>query len=176
MFISGSDTNTLTVTMQWAMVELFLDPKKMQKVSTKLAANLGSKEFVKKTDLVQLPYLQAVSSERDTTIAPNDFANTPSSLPPTVTELTLLPSTVALFLMSHPLSPTSPLPPPHNAVPPMRSAGRAVPGASARRRARGGGGKAKSSLELGCWAGPPPTPPGPACNWARTRAAVRLGR
>ncbi|GJN33811.1 hypothetical protein PR202_gb22436 [Eleusine coracana subsp. coracana] len=37
------------------MAELLRHPEKMQKVRTELEANLGSKEFVEETDLVQLP-------------------------------------------------------------------------------------------------------------------------
>lgn len=61
MFISGSDTSALTV--QWAMAQLLRHPDKMEKVRAELAANLSSKEFVEESDLVQLPYVQAVVKE-----------------------------------------------------------------------------------------------------------------
>ncbi|GJN13201.1 hypothetical protein PR202_ga31545 [Eleusine coracana subsp. coracana] len=61
MFVAGSDTSALTV--QWAMAQLLRHPDKMQKVHTELAANLGSKEFVEESDLVQLPYIKAVVKE-----------------------------------------------------------------------------------------------------------------
>ncbi|KAL6846258.1 hypothetical protein ACP4OV_023706 [Aristida adscensionis] len=61
MFISGSDTSTVTV--QWAMAELLRHPEKMSKVRAELAASLGSKDFVEDGDLDKLPYLQAVVKE-----------------------------------------------------------------------------------------------------------------
>ncbi|KAE8791114.1 Cytochrome P450 76C4 [Hordeum vulgare] len=63
MFIAASDTSTVTV--QWAMAQLLRHPEKMDKVRNELSACLaiGSSEFVKESDLDNLPYLHAVVKE-----------------------------------------------------------------------------------------------------------------
>ncbi|KAM3393585.1 hypothetical protein ACQJBY_014358 [Aegilops geniculata] len=63
MFIAASDTSTVTV--QWAMAQLLRHPEKMKKVRNELAACLGvgSSDFVKESDLDNLPYLHAVVKE-----------------------------------------------------------------------------------------------------------------
>ena len=61
MFIAASDTSTVTV--QWAMAQLLRHPEKMEKVRNELAGCLGSSEFVKESDLENLPYLDAVVTE-----------------------------------------------------------------------------------------------------------------
>ncbi|KAF7087963.1 hypothetical protein CFC21_091119 [Triticum aestivum] len=63
MFIAASDTSTVTV--QWAMAQLLRHPEKMKNVRNELAACLGvtSSDFVKESDLDNLPYLHAVVKE-----------------------------------------------------------------------------------------------------------------
>ncbi|XBI87146.1 hypothetical protein VPH35_025278 [Triticum aestivum] len=63
MFIAASDTSTVTV--QWAMAQLLRHPEKMKKVRNELGACLvvGSSDFVKESDLDNLPYLHAVVKE-----------------------------------------------------------------------------------------------------------------
>ncbi|XP_044969023.1 cytochrome P450 76M5-like [Hordeum vulgare subsp. vulgare] len=63
MFIAASDTSTVTV--QWAMAQLLRHPEKMDKVRNELSACLavGSSDFVKESDLDNLPYLHAVVKE-----------------------------------------------------------------------------------------------------------------
>ncbi|KAF7012880.1 hypothetical protein CFC21_027028 [Triticum aestivum] len=64
MFIAASDTSTVTV--QWAMTQLLRHPEKMDKVRNELATCLaaGSSDFVKESDLDNLPYLHAVVRRR----------------------------------------------------------------------------------------------------------------
>ncbi|KAF7005523.1 hypothetical protein CFC21_020639 [Triticum aestivum] len=63
MFIAASDTSTVTV--QWAMAQLLRHPEKMEKVRHELRAcvGVGSNDFVKESDLDNLPYLHAVVKE-----------------------------------------------------------------------------------------------------------------
>uniref|UniRef100_A0A453A7C6 Uncharacterized protein n=1 Tax=Aegilops tauschii subsp. strangulata TaxID=200361 RepID=A0A453A7C6_AEGTS len=63
MFIAASDTSTVTV--QWAMAQLLRHPEKMDKVRNELATCLaaGSSDFVRESDLDNLPYLHAVVKE-----------------------------------------------------------------------------------------------------------------
>ncbi|KAM3373523.1 hypothetical protein ACQJBY_020141 [Aegilops geniculata] len=63
MFIAASDTSTVTV--QWAMAQLLRHPEKMEKVRNELATCLGvgSSDFVKESDIDNLPYLHAVVKE-----------------------------------------------------------------------------------------------------------------
>ncbi|GJN20264.1 hypothetical protein PR202_gb07619 [Eleusine coracana subsp. coracana] len=61
MFIAASDTSTVTV--QRALAQLLRHPEKMEKLRAELVARLGFNEFIKATDLDDLPYLQAVVKE-----------------------------------------------------------------------------------------------------------------
>ncbi|GJM91621.1 hypothetical protein PR202_ga08016 [Eleusine coracana subsp. coracana] len=61
MFIAASDTSTVTV--QRALAELLRHPEKMEKLRAELVARLGFNDFIKDTDLDELPYLQAVVKE-----------------------------------------------------------------------------------------------------------------
>ncbi|TVT99542.1 hypothetical protein EJB05_55080, partial [Eragrostis curvula] len=61
MFVVATDTSTVTV--QRALAQLLRLPEKMEKVNAELAACLGSSDFVRESDLYNLPYLQAVVKE-----------------------------------------------------------------------------------------------------------------
>ncbi|KAJ0797672.1 putative cytochrome P450 [Helianthus annuus] len=62
LFIVGTDT--LSSTLEWAMVELIHNPSKLEKACfeiTKLMEN--KKNIIQESDIPQLPYLQAVIKE-----------------------------------------------------------------------------------------------------------------
>ncbi|KAF5811725.1 putative geraniol 8-hydroxylase [Helianthus annuus] len=62
LFITGTDT--LSSTLEWAMVELIHNPSKLEKACfeiTKLMEN--KKNIIQESDIPQLPYLQAVIKE-----------------------------------------------------------------------------------------------------------------
>ncbi|CAM0912371.1 unnamed protein product [Alopecurus aequalis] len=61
MLAAGSDTMSLTV--EWAMAELLRNPGVMAKVRAEIENSLGGKETVDETDAESLPYLQAVAKE-----------------------------------------------------------------------------------------------------------------
>ncbi|CAL4946654.1 unnamed protein product [Urochloa decumbens] len=61
VFSAGSDT--ISITVEWAMAELLRNPVEMAKVRAELEAALGSKEAVEEADAAGLPYLQAVVKE-----------------------------------------------------------------------------------------------------------------
>ncbi|KAL6878329.1 hypothetical protein ACP4OV_012499 [Aristida adscensionis] len=61
LFITGSDT--VTVTVEWAMAELLRHPSIMAKVRTEIAGALGGKDTVEEPDAASLPYLNAVVKE-----------------------------------------------------------------------------------------------------------------
>ncbi|CAL4960556.1 unnamed protein product [Urochloa decumbens] len=62
MFAAGSDT--IAITVEWAMAELLRNPGEMAKVRAEIeGAGLGSEEAVEETDAAGLPYLQAVVKE-----------------------------------------------------------------------------------------------------------------
>uniref|UniRef100_A0A453QNU3 Cytochrome P450 76C4 n=1 Tax=Aegilops tauschii subsp. strangulata TaxID=200361 RepID=A0A453QNU3_AEGTS len=61
LFSAGSDTMALTV--EWAMAELLRNPGVMAKVRTEIDDTLGGKETIGETDAAGLPYLQAVVKE-----------------------------------------------------------------------------------------------------------------
>jgi cytochrome P450 len=58
VFITGSDT--ITVTMEWAMAELLRNPGAMARVHAEIGGALGGKETIGEADAASLPYLQAV--------------------------------------------------------------------------------------------------------------------
>ncbi|XP_047077158.1 geraniol 8-hydroxylase-like [Lolium rigidum] len=61
LFIAGSDTSSITV--EWAMVELLRNPSSMTKAHEEIAQVIGSGRSVEESDIDQLPYLQAVVKE-----------------------------------------------------------------------------------------------------------------
>ncbi|XP_048541481.1 cytochrome P450 76M5-like [Triticum urartu] len=61
LFSAGSDTMALTV--EWAMAELLRNPGVMAKVRAEISDALGGKETIGETDAAGLPYLQAVVKE-----------------------------------------------------------------------------------------------------------------
>ncbi|WVZ92571.1 hypothetical protein U9M48_038622 [Paspalum notatum var. saurae] len=61
VFAAGSDT--IAVTVEWAMAELLRNPSVMAKAREEIHGALGSKETVEEPDAVSLPYLLAVVKE-----------------------------------------------------------------------------------------------------------------
>ncbi|XP_037423224.1 cytochrome P450 76M5-like [Triticum dicoccoides] len=61
LFTAGSDT--MAITVEWAMAELLRNPGVMAKVRAELDDTLGGKETIVETDVAGLPYLQAVVKE-----------------------------------------------------------------------------------------------------------------
>ncbi|RCV31432.1 hypothetical protein SETIT_6G176700v2 [Setaria italica] len=61
VFVAGSDT--IAITVEWAMAELLRNPSIMAKVRMELDGVLGDKETVQEPDVASLPYLQAVVKE-----------------------------------------------------------------------------------------------------------------
>ncbi|XP_031484900.1 cytochrome P450 76T24-like [Nymphaea colorata] len=61
MFTAGTDSGSSTI--EWAMAELLLNPKKMETVRLELKQIIGKDRVVQETDIQQLPYLQAVVKE-----------------------------------------------------------------------------------------------------------------
>ncbi|PAN35749.1 hypothetical protein PAHAL_6G231300 [Panicum hallii] len=61
VFAAGSDT--IAITVEWAMAELLRNPSTMAKVRAELDGAFGSKETVEEPDAASLPYLQAVVKE-----------------------------------------------------------------------------------------------------------------
>ncbi|KAL6858796.1 hypothetical protein ACP4OV_017798 [Aristida adscensionis] len=61
VFVAGSDT--ISVTVEWAMAELLRNPGIMAKVRTEIRDALGDKDAVEEPDAASLPYLKAVVKE-----------------------------------------------------------------------------------------------------------------
>ncbi|KAB1218860.1 Cytochrome P450 76C4 [Morella rubra] len=61
LFVAGNDTTTSTV--EWAMAELLRDPSKMAKTREEAQEVLGNVGLVQESDILKLPYLQAVVKE-----------------------------------------------------------------------------------------------------------------
>lgn len=61
IFVAGSDTSSTTI--EWAMAELLHNPKAMAKARSELAETIGKGKQVEESDIVNLPYLQAVVKE-----------------------------------------------------------------------------------------------------------------
>ncbi|XP_031484776.1 cytochrome P450 76T24-like [Nymphaea colorata] len=61
MFLAATDTSSSTI--EWAMAELLLNPKKMEILRLELKQIIGEDRVVQETDIQQLPYLQAVVKE-----------------------------------------------------------------------------------------------------------------
>jgi cytochrome P450 len=61
MFAAGSDT--ISITVEWAMAELLRNPGIMAKVRADIEGALGGKEGIEEPDVANMPYLQAVVKE-----------------------------------------------------------------------------------------------------------------
>ncbi|RZC73042.1 hypothetical protein C5167_048517 [Papaver somniferum] len=60
-FAAGTDTSSSTV--EWAMAELLHNPSKMTKAQQEISTIIGKDRLIKETDIVRLPYLQAIVKE-----------------------------------------------------------------------------------------------------------------
>ena len=56
-------TDTTAVTMEWAMTELINNPRVMEKARQELDAVVGKNKLVEESDVVNLPYIQAIVKE-----------------------------------------------------------------------------------------------------------------
>nr|CAB3483195.1 unnamed protein product [Digitaria exilis] len=61
VFAAGTDT--IAITVEWAMAELLRNPSIMAKVRMELESALGNKETIEEADVASLPYLVAVVKE-----------------------------------------------------------------------------------------------------------------
>ncbi|WVZ49652.1 hypothetical protein U9M48_000989, partial [Paspalum notatum var. saurae] len=61
LLVAGSGSTTSTI--EWAMAELLLNPRSMDKVQEELRGVLGARTHVAESDIDRLPYLQAVVKE-----------------------------------------------------------------------------------------------------------------
>ncbi|KAI3985300.1 hypothetical protein MKX01_033614 [Papaver californicum] len=60
-FVAGTDTSSSTV--EWAMAELLHDPSKMTKAQQEISNIIGRERPIDESDIVRLPYLQAIVKE-----------------------------------------------------------------------------------------------------------------
>ncbi|CAO2206972.1 unnamed protein product [Urochloa humidicola] len=61
VFTAGSDT--IAITVEWAMAELLRNPDTMAKLRSEIDAAIGGKETVEEHDTASMPYLHAVMKE-----------------------------------------------------------------------------------------------------------------
>ncbi|KAF7082232.1 hypothetical protein CFC21_086110 [Triticum aestivum] len=61
VFAAGTDT--IAITIEWAMAELLRNPRVMAKVRAEMDVKLGGKDTIEEPDAANLPYLQAVVKE-----------------------------------------------------------------------------------------------------------------
>ncbi|CAL4999255.1 unnamed protein product [Urochloa decumbens] len=61
VFTAGSDT--IAITVEWAMAELLRDPSAMSKLLSEIKATIGDKETIEEHDTARMPYLHAVMKE-----------------------------------------------------------------------------------------------------------------
>lgn len=61
VFVAGTDTSA--VAMEWAMSELINRPLVMEKARQEIDAVIGKSRIVEESDIVNLPYLQAIIKE-----------------------------------------------------------------------------------------------------------------
>nr|GLL39064.1 geraniol 8-hydroxylase-like isoform X3 [Ipomoea trifida] len=61
LFVAGTDTSSITV--EWAMTELFNNPDAMAKAQAELADVVGKGRLLNETDVAGLPYLQCIVKE-----------------------------------------------------------------------------------------------------------------
>ena len=56
-------TDTPAITMEWTMAELINNPRVMEKARQELDAVVGKNKLVEESDVVKLPYIQAIVKE-----------------------------------------------------------------------------------------------------------------
>ncbi|XP_027353138.1 cytochrome P450 93A3-like [Abrus precatorius] len=61
IFVAGTDTSA--VTMEWGMAELINNPHVLEKARQEMDAVVGKSRIVEESDIVNLPYLQAIVKE-----------------------------------------------------------------------------------------------------------------
>ncbi|KAH9657552.1 cytochrome P450 family 76 subfamily C polypeptide 7 [Citrus sinensis] len=61
LFIAGNDTTSIT--MEWAMTELLHNPEALSKAKLELEQTVGKGNSIEESDIIRLPYLQAVVKE-----------------------------------------------------------------------------------------------------------------
>ncbi|WCJ26089.1 Cytochrome P450 76T24 [Euphorbia peplus] len=61
LFVAGSDTTSTT--LEWAMTQLLRNPKTLSKVQIELEQTIGKGKVLDESEIVRLPYLQAVVKE-----------------------------------------------------------------------------------------------------------------
>ncbi|PRQ19602.1 putative geraniol 8-hydroxylase [Rosa chinensis] len=61
LFAAGTDTSSAT--MEWAMAELLRNPEILSKAQAELEQVIGKGKLVEESDIVRLPYLQAIIKE-----------------------------------------------------------------------------------------------------------------
>ncbi|KAL1828424.1 hypothetical protein DCAR_0207636 [Daucus carota subsp. sativus] len=61
LFLAGTETSTNTT--EWAMTELILHPDKMTKLRNEIAESVKARGRIEESELLKLPYLQAVVKE-----------------------------------------------------------------------------------------------------------------
>lgn len=61
IFVAGTDTTAAT--MEWAMAELINNPHVLEKARQEIDAVIGKSRIVEESDIVNLPYLQAIVRE-----------------------------------------------------------------------------------------------------------------
>ncbi|CAH2063298.1 unnamed protein product [Thlaspi arvense] len=71
LFISGTETNSTTV--EWAMVELLRNPEAMANAKVEINFIVGPNRYVRDSDLLDFPYLQAVVTETIRLHPPSPF-------------------------------------------------------------------------------------------------------
>ncbi|KAL0725343.1 hypothetical protein Bca4012_039942 [Brassica carinata] len=71
LFIAGTETNSTTV--EWAMVELLRNPEAMANAKVEIDFIVGPNRYVRDSDLLAFPYLQAVVTETLRLHPPNPF-------------------------------------------------------------------------------------------------------
>lgn len=71
LFIAGTETNSTTV--EWAMVELLRNPEAMVNAKVEINFIVGPNRYVRDSDLLEFPYLQAVVTETLRLHPPNPF-------------------------------------------------------------------------------------------------------
>uniref|UniRef100_J3MUA2 Uncharacterized protein n=2 Tax=Oryza brachyantha TaxID=4533 RepID=J3MUA2_ORYBR len=61
--VFGAGTDTISITVEWAMAELLRNPSIMAKARAEMEGVLAGKNAVEETDMERLPYLRAVVKE-----------------------------------------------------------------------------------------------------------------
>ncbi|KAI3958487.1 hypothetical protein MKW98_011175 [Papaver atlanticum] len=58
-----ASTNTISATVEWTLAELLHNPSKMRKAQQELSDIIGKNQPIEESDIVRLPYLQAILKE-----------------------------------------------------------------------------------------------------------------